>query len=63
MKVVFGCSSTRKGDGVLYAAQIGRTKDSLRITDEGPAGMFVNNSGPRSNPWNELSSYAGLPIR
>lgn len=27
------------------SAQVGRTRDSLRITDEGPAGMFVNNSG------------------
>jgi hypothetical protein len=31
---------------LLWFAQIGRAKDSLRITDEGPAGMFVNQGGP-----------------
>ena len=31
---------------LVAPVQIGRTRDSLRITDEGPAGMFVNNTGP-----------------
>lgn len=35
--------------GYVAAVQIGRTRDSLRITDEGPAGMFVNNTGPPRN--------------